>query len=160
MWGHTRLAHVLVDDYISQVIDMEMSRLIMWMYDMRLDWPNTRNNDFSLHNVYAVSLDLRLSHVLKMGTDLLRRHQMMLRNWVVIKVVLRFVEKYAVRHGQSRICPFLFERDISASSSVNQGFWITASRKRLWGKGNSMYMRLWWLFWYDLCVHMGVDTSW
>jgi hypothetical protein len=35
-----------------------------------------------------VSLDLRLSHVLKMWIDLLRDYQMLLRNWVVIKVVL------------------------------------------------------------------------
>jgi hypothetical protein len=36
------------------------------MYDMRLDRPNSRNSDFSLHNVHAVSLDLRLWYVLKM----------------------------------------------------------------------------------------------
>jgi hypothetical protein len=35
-----------------------------------------------------VSLDLRLSHVLKMWIDLLRDYQTLLRNWVVIKVVL------------------------------------------------------------------------
>jgi hypothetical protein len=38
--------------------------------------------------MYNASLDLRLSHVLKMWIDLLRDYQMLLRNWVVIKVVL------------------------------------------------------------------------
>jgi hypothetical protein len=38
--------------------------------------------------MYAVSLDLRLSHVLKMWIDLLRDYQTLLRNWVVIKIVL------------------------------------------------------------------------
>jgi hypothetical protein len=69
---------------------------------MRMDRPNLRNSEFSLHNVYAVSLELRLSHVLKMWTDLLRSHQTLLRNWVVIKVVLGFVKMHVVRHGQSR----------------------------------------------------------
>jgi hypothetical protein len=35
-----------------------------------------------------LSIDLRLSHVLKMWIDLLRDYQTLLRNWVVIKVVL------------------------------------------------------------------------
>jgi hypothetical protein len=35
--------------------------------------------------MYIVSLDLRLSHVLKMWIDLLRDYQTLLRNWVVIK---------------------------------------------------------------------------
>jgi hypothetical protein len=39
-------------------------------------------------NMYTVSLDLRLSHVLKMWIDLLRDYQTLLHNWVVIKVVL------------------------------------------------------------------------
>jgi hypothetical protein len=39
-------------------------------------------------NMYTVSLDLRLSHVLKMWIHLLRDYQTLLRNWVVIKVVL------------------------------------------------------------------------
>jgi hypothetical protein len=43
---------------------------------------------FSFCNMYNVSLDLRLSHVLKMWIDLLRDYQTLLRNWVVIKVVL------------------------------------------------------------------------
>jgi hypothetical protein len=38
--------------------------------------------------MYTVSLDLRLSRVLKMWIDLLRNYQTLLRNWVVIKVVL------------------------------------------------------------------------
>ena len=38
--------------------------------------------------MYIVSLDLRLSHVLKMWIDLLRDYQTLSRNWVVIKVVL------------------------------------------------------------------------
>jgi hypothetical protein len=43
---------------------------------------------FSFCNMYIVSLDLRLSHVLKMWINLLRDYQTLLRNWVVIKVVL------------------------------------------------------------------------
>jgi hypothetical protein len=59
------------------------------MYDMRLDRPNVRYCNIVLFsNMYTVSLDLRLSHVLKMWIHLLRDYQTLLRNWVVIKVVL------------------------------------------------------------------------
>ena len=44
-----RLAHVLVDDYVSQVMDVNCTYVV-----------------FSLHNMYVVFLNLRLSHVLKM----------------------------------------------------------------------------------------------
>jgi hypothetical protein len=43
--------------------------------------------EFSFSNMYNVSLDPRLSHVLKMWIDLLRYYQTWLRNWVVINVV-------------------------------------------------------------------------
>jgi hypothetical protein len=56
----------------------------------------------SLHTVYVLSLDLRLSYVLEMWIDLLWGYQTLLRNWVVIKVAFRFVLKHAARHGQSR----------------------------------------------------------
>ena len=56
----------------------------------------------SLHNVYALPLDLRLSHVPKMWIDLLRGYQTLHRNRVVKKVAFGFVRKHAVRHGQSR----------------------------------------------------------
>ena len=56
----------------------------------------------SLHTVYVLSLDLRLSYVLEMWIDLLWGYQMLLRNWVVIKVVFGFVLKNAARHGKSR----------------------------------------------------------
>jgi hypothetical protein len=56
---------------------------------MRLYRPNVRYcNIVFVCNMYTVSLDLRLSHVLKMWIDLLRDYQTLLRNWVVIKVVL------------------------------------------------------------------------
>jgi hypothetical protein len=55
-----------------------------------------------LHNVYSMSLDLRLSQVLKMWIDLLKGYQPLLRNWVVIKMAFGFVMKHAVRHGQTR----------------------------------------------------------
>jgi hypothetical protein len=59
------------------------------MYDMRLDRPNVRYCNIVLFcNMYTLSLDLRLSHVLKMWIDLLRDYQTLLRNSVVIKVVL------------------------------------------------------------------------
>ena len=56
----------------------------------------------SLHNVYALSLDLRLSHVLEMWIDLLRGYQTLHRERVAIKVAFGFVLKHAARHGQSR----------------------------------------------------------
>ena len=149
---------------------------------MSLNWPNTRDGDFSLHNMYVASLDLRLSHVLKMWTDLPRSHQTLLRNWVVIKVVFRFAKKHVVRHGQSRwnLPLYIWERYLWAPGvsqikkcmamlrlSVNQG---SESRHRerevsleqdqiSWGKKNNMYMTLWRLVWYDLCVRLGVDMS-
>jgi hypothetical protein len=61
-----------------------------------------------------VSLDLRLSHVLKIWIDLLRDYQTLLRNWVVIKVVLGL--SGSMPRGmvnQDGICPSLLERDIS-----------------------------------------------
>ena len=111
---------------------------------MSLNWPNTRDGDFSLHNMYVVSLDLRLSHVLNMWIDLLRSHQTLLRNWVVIKVVFGFAKKHAVRHGQLRrdLPLSTWERYLWAPRviqikkcmamrrlRVNQGFRITGSRK-------------------------------
>ena len=56
----------------------------------------------SLHTVYVLSLDLRLSYVLEMWIDLLWGYQTLFRNWVVIKVAFGFVLKHAARHGQSR----------------------------------------------------------
>jgi hypothetical protein len=51
------------------------------MYDMRLDRPNVRYCNIVLFfNMYTVSLDLRLSHVLKMCIDLLKDYQTLLRN--------------------------------------------------------------------------------
>lgn len=62
----------------------------------------TREVVLSLNNIYALSLDLRLSHVFKMWIDLLRGYQTLRRNRVVIKVAFGFVKKHAMRHGQSR----------------------------------------------------------
>ena len=149
---------------------------------MRQNWPDMRDIDFSLHIMYAVSLDLRLSHVLKIWTDLLRGYQTLLRNWVVIKVAFGFVKKHAVRHGQSRWALPLssWERYFWAtrvsqtkkcmamqSLSVNQGSESRHRERKVsleldqisWGKRNCMYMILWRLVWYDLCMHIGVDMS-
>jgi hypothetical protein len=63
--------------------------------------------------MYTLSLDLRLSHVLKMWIDLLRDYQTLLRNWVVIKVVLGLLGSMLWGMvSQDGICPFLLERDI------------------------------------------------
>ena len=56
----------------------------------------------SLHSVYVLSLDLRLSYVLEMWIDLVWGYQTLLRDWVVIKLAFGFVLKHAARHGQSR----------------------------------------------------------
>ena len=61
--------------------------------NMCLDRPNLRhcgNATLVSCNVYASSLDLRLSHVLEMCSDLPRGYQTLHRNWVVIKVVFWF----------------------------------------------------------------------
>jgi hypothetical protein len=64
--------------------------------------------------MYIVSLDLRLSHVLKMWNDLLRDYQTLLRNLVVIKVVLGLLGSMLWGMvSQDRICLSLLERDIS-----------------------------------------------
>ena len=149
---------------------------------MSPNWPNTRDGDFSLHNMYVVSLDLRLSHVLKMWIDLVRSHQTLLRNWIVINVVFEFARKQAVRHGQSRWDLLLstWERYLWAYRviqikkymamrrlRVNQGFesWHWEREvsleldQILWSKRNNMYMILWRLVGYDLCVRIGVDMS-
>ena len=77
--------------------------------------------------------------------DLPRGYQKLFRNWVIIKGAFGFVEKHVVRHDQLRWNLFapLYLREISGSSSdrikkcmvvlglsVNQGFRMTASRKR------------------------------
>lgn len=102
-----RLAHVLVDDYVLQVMDMGMSNRLCehMLWNMGLDRPNLRhcgNATLVSSNVYAMSSDLRLSYVLEMCSDLLRGYQTLHRNWVVIKVAFCFVMKHALRHGQSR----------------------------------------------------------
>ena len=43
-----------------------------------------------------------LTHVLGMVTDLLWADQMLLRNWVVIKVGFGFVQNHAARRGRAR----------------------------------------------------------
>ena len=143
---------------------------------MRLDRPNARNSVLSLHNMYAISLDLRLSHVLNIWTDLLRSHETLLRNWVVIKVVFGFVKKHDVRHIWSRWDLPLSTRErylwgprviqikkcmAMLGLRVNQGFRITGSRKsgRLQTRPNivrqreTTYIRLWRLDRYDSRTH-------
>jgi len=150
------------------------------MWDMSLNWPNTRDGDFSLHNMYAVFLNLRLSYVLKMWTDLLRSHQMLFRNWVVTKVAFGVVKKHAVRHCQSRCDSPLsrWERYLWAPRVTQIKKCVVIRRLRVnhgaesrhrereiileqdqisWGKRNSMYMTLWRLIGYVLCMRIGVD---
>ena len=149
---------------------------------MSPNWPNTRDGDFSLHTMYVVSLHLRLSHVLKMWIDLLRSHQTLLRNWVVIKVVFGFVKKHAVRRGQLRrdLPLSTWERYIWAPRVIQIKKCMAMRRLRVnqesesrhrerevsleqdqisWGKRNNMYTTLWRLVWYDLCVRIEVDMS-
>ena len=69
-----RLAHVLVDDYVSQVMDIEMSNQLCepTLWNMGLDRPNLRRCGIATMvscNVYATSLDLRLSFALGMCSD-------------------------------------------------------------------------------------------
>ena len=74
-----------------------------------------------LHNVLALSLDLRLLHVLEMWIDLLWGYQTLHRDRVVIKVAFGFVMKHAARHDQSRWdLPPLNERDISLGPSSDR----------------------------------------
>ena len=139
----------------------------------------------SLHNVYALSLDLRLSHVLEMWIDLLRGYQTLLRNWVVIKVAFGSVMKHAARHGQSRwdLPLSTWERYLWAPRVIgSRNAWPCYLRLRVnlvrdsgsqdrervvsleldrisWGKGIGMYIKLWWFVRYDLCVCLGVGTS-
>ena len=121
-----RLAHVLVDDHVSQVMDMGMSNQLCehMLWNMGLDIPNLRhcgNATLVSCNVYATSSDLRLSHVLDMCSDLLRGYQTLHRNWVVIKVAFWFVMKHALRHGQSRWdLPLSEMREISLGPSSDR----------------------------------------
>jgi hypothetical protein len=66
--------------------------------------------------MYVVSLDLRLSYVLKMWIiDLLRDYQILLCNWVVIKVVLDLSGKACCEAWSVNIeFVALYLRDISA----------------------------------------------
>ena len=139
--------------------------------DMCWDRPNTRHKYMvlSLHNVYILSLDLRLSYVLKMWINLSRGYQTLLRNRIVIKVAFGFVKKHAMRHSQSR-----WDLPLSAwvyyirlrvnlvrdSESQDREREVSLELDRIsWGKGKSLYMELWWFVWYDHYVRIGVDTS-
>ena len=55
-----------------------------------------------IYNAYAISLDLRSSHVLEMFSDLLKGCQTLLCNCVVIKVAFGFVMIHTSRYGRSR----------------------------------------------------------
>ena len=72
--------------------------------------------------MYVMSLDLRLSHVLKMWNDLLRNYQTLLRNWVVIKVVFGFCQEACCETWSVKIefAP-LDKREISLDNSKD---WI------------------------------------
>ena len=118
-----------------------------------------------------------------MWTDLLRSHQTLHRNWIVIKVAFGSVKKHDVRHSRSRWDLPLSTRErylwaprvirirkcmVMLGLRVNQGFRITGSRKRgrLQARPNivrqreqHIYMTLWRLVWYDLYVCIGVDMS-
>ena len=92
--------------------------------NMGLDRPNLRHCGNAIlvsYNVYAMSSDLRLSHVLEMCSNLHRGYQTLLCNWVVIKVAFLFVMKHAMRHGQSRWdLPLSEMREISPGPSSDQ----------------------------------------
>lgn len=142
--------------------------------NMGLDWPNMRLTiilaDLSLHIVYALSLDLRLSHVLEMWIDLLWGYQTLHRNRVVTKVAFGFVMNYAARHSQSRwdFPLSVWERYLWAPRVIgSRNAWPCYIRLRVnlvrdsesqyrerevsleldqisWGKGKDMYSTLWW----------------
>ena len=148
----------------------------MWTHvmNMGLDWPNMRLTIIlaflSLHTVYVLSLDLRLSYVLEMWIDLLWGYQTILRNWVVIKVAFEFVLKHGARHGQSRwdLPLSAWERYLWAPRVIRSiNAWSCYIRLRVnlvrdsesqyrerevsleldqisWGKGKDMYSKLWW----------------
>ena len=149
---------------------------MMWTHvmNMGLDWPNMRLEIIlavlSLHTVYVLSLDLRLSYVLEMWIDLLWGYQTLLHNWVVIKVAFGFVLKHAARHSQSRwylpLCAW--ERYLWGPRVIgSRNAWPCYIRLRVnqvrdsesqyrerevslelnkisWGKGKDMYSTLWW----------------
>lgn len=149
---------------------------MMWTHvmNMGLDWPNMRLAIIlavlSLHTVYVLSLDLRLSYVLEMWIDLLWGYQTLLRNWVVIKVSFDFFLKHAARHGQSRwdLPLSAWERYLWAPRVIgSRNAWPCYIRLRVnlvrdsesqyrerevsleldqisWGKGKDMYSTLWW----------------
>ena len=52
------------------------------------------------HMFYVLRLEV--THVLRMVTDLLWANQMLLHNWVVIKVGFGFVQNHAARRGRAR----------------------------------------------------------
>ena len=52
------------------------------------------------HTFYVLRPEL--THVLEMVTDLLWADQMLLHNWVVIKVGFGFVQNHAARRGRAR----------------------------------------------------------
>lgn len=70
------------------------------MWDMCLDWPNRENTGTHIYaTVYAMSLNLSLTHILGMWNVLLRGYQTLLRNRVVIKVAFGFDWKHAASNG-------------------------------------------------------------
>ena len=52
------------------------------------------------HTFYVIRPEL--AHVLEMVTDLLCADQMLLHDWVVIKVGFGFVQSHDARHGRAR----------------------------------------------------------
>ena len=164
---------------------------MMWTHvmNMGLDWPNLRLaiicSSLSLHIVYVLSLDLRLSHVLEMWINLLWGYQTLHRNWIVIKVDFGFVRKHAARHGQSRwdLPLSTWERYLWAPRVIGsrnawscyiwlrvnlvKGFRITVSRKRgqLGARPNIVRQRerhvlnLVMVRQNDLYMRLGVGTS-
>ena len=139
-----RLAHVLVDWLRFTSHGHGDVELIMWAH-VRHEIELTQHEMMTSHyTICTLCPDLRSSYVLKMWTDLLRSHQTLHHNWVIIKVVFGSVKNHAVRHSQSGWDLPLSTRErylwapwvirikkckAMLGLRVNQGFRITGSRK-------------------------------
>ena len=97
-----RLAHVLVDWLYFTSHGHGDVKLIMWVHVRRNTELIQHEMMTSHYTICTLCPNLRSSYVLKMWTDLLRSHQTLHRNWVVIKVAFRSVKKRTMRHSRSR----------------------------------------------------------
>ena len=96
-----RLAHVLVDWLHFTSHGHGDVKLIMWVH-VRHETELTQHEMLTSHYTICTLCPNTWDRHLKMWTDLLRSHQMLHRNRVVIKVAFGFVKKHDVRHSRSR----------------------------------------------------------